>query len=381
MTVNTLQNPATTTSHQNFINAEKDLPNHRTGAIVADCRAAVSCDEGKTEAMTHLDTFSERNSFSDLLTPLISVVVPVYRGEYFLDDLVARVKSSVQSIGGRLELVLIEDGGPDKSWERLQELQQLHPEVVAAQLSRNFGQHKAITAGLSLTTGDWIVVMDCDLQDRPEEIPNLFRTTTEGWEVVLARRVARQDNFLKRACSRAFSWTLGYLTATRQDPTVANFGIYKRSVIEAVLAMPDSFRCFPVMVRWVGFRTTAIDVEHASRSIGESSYSFSSALNLALDTILAFSDRPLRITLKIGMLLSISACCSAFAIIFMALRGSFTQAGWASIIVSIWFFSGLIISLLGCVGLYVGKAYEQSKNRPIFLIRELLSTRGKHASD
>jgi glycosyltransferase involved in cell wall biosynthesis len=328
--------------------------------------------------MTHLETFEERNSLSVHRAPLLSVIVPVYRGEHFLDELVERVKSSVQSIGVSLELVLIEDGGPDNSWKRLQELQQLHPEVVAAQLSRNFGQHKAITAGLSLANGDWIVVMDCDLQDRPEEIPNLFRTTTEGWEVVLARRVARQDKFLKRACSRAFSWTLGYLTATRQDPTVANFGIYKRSVIEAVLAMPDSFRCFPVMVRWVGFRTTAIDVEHASRSIGESSYSFSSALNLALDTILAFSDRPLRITLKIGMLLSISACCSALAIIFMAIRGSFTQAGWASIIVSIWFFSGLIISLLGCIGLYVGKAYEQSKNRPIFVIREILSTRDEH---
>lgn len=304
----------------------------------------------------------------------VSVVVPVYRGEAFLSDLVERVKSSVLAFGVSLEIVLIEDSGPDRSWEFIQNLKQIHPEILAAQLSRNFGQHNAITAGLSLASGDWIVVMDCDLQDQPEEIPRLLQVALEGWEVVLARRVLRQDSRLKCMCSRAFSAVLGYLTGTQQDPAVANFGLYKRNVINAVLAMPDSFRCFPVMVRWVGFRTTAINVEHAPRSSGTSSYTFRLALNLAIDTILAFSDRPLRLILKLGMFLAASSCLAALVVIYKALQGAFLITGWASIFVSVWFFAGLTISLIGCVGIYVGRAYEQAKNRPMFLIREVLGT-------
>jgi len=299
----------------------------------------------------------------------------VYHGEAFLYDLVARIKLAVAGLGVGLELILIEDSGPDRSWEIMLELQKLHPELVVAQLSRNFGQHKAITAGLSLAKGDWVVVMDCDLQDQPEEIPKLFDTAMQGWEVVLARRLQRQDSLVKRACSRVFHKILGYLTGTTLDASIANFGVYHRSVIQAVLAMPDASRCFPIMVRWVGFRTTAIEVQHAPRMRGKSTYSFSSALNLAVDTMLAFSDRPLRLTLKIGLVLALSAFVAAVSIALLALLGIFTQAGWASIIVSLWFFSGLIISLLGCVGLYVGKAYEQSKNRPLFVIREAHSSR------
>jgi glycosyltransferase involved in cell wall biosynthesis len=314
---------------------------------------------------------SRGSSSSENDRPVLSVVVPVYHGEAFLHNLVARVKTAVEPLGVRLELVLIEDSGPDKSWEMMVELQQLHPELVIAQLSRNFGQHKAITAGLSLAKGDWIVVMDCDLQDQPEEIPKLFDTAMQGWEVVLARRLLRQDSMLKCALSRAFHRVLGYLTGTTQDASIANFGVYSRSVIDAVLAMPDASRCFPIMVRWVGFRTTAIEVEHAPRMHGKSSYSFRSALNLAIDTMLAFSDRPLRLTLKFGLILAFTAFTAAISIALLALFDIFTQAGWASIIVSVWFFSGLIISLLGCVGLYVGKAYEQSKNRPLFVVREM----------
>lgn len=314
---------------------------------------------------------SRRSSSCENRQPVLSVVVPVYHGEAFLHNLVARVKAAVEPLGVTLELVLVEDSGPDKSWEMMVELQRHHSELVIAQLSRNFGQHKAITAGLSLARGDWVVVMDCDLQDQPEEIPKLFDTAMQGWEVVLAQRLQRHDSLIKCTFSRAFHRVLGYLTETKQDASVANFGMYSRSVIDAVLAMPDASRCFPIMVRWVGFRTTTVEVEHAPRMHGKSSYSFRSAMNLAVDTMLAFSDRPLRLTLKVGLFLAITAFVAAMCIVLLAFFGIFSQAGWASIIVSVWFFSGLIISLLGCVGLYVGKAYEQSKNRPLFVVREL----------
>lgn len=303
-------------------------------------------------------------------TPKISVVVPVYNGAPFIKSLFERVRGTLAEMNLAFELILIEDGGPDNSWQVIKTLVEQHPEIRGAQLSRNFGQHKAITAGLSMARGEWIVVMDCDLQDQPEEIKRLYTKTREGFDIVLARRLARKDSFLKRLSSKMFNDILGYLTETKSDPAVANFGIYHQNVINSVLAMRDSFPSFPVMTRWVGYRTASVNVEHANRPEGLSNYNFSRSLNLALDTILAFSDKPLRLIVKTGVTISATAFLAAVAIIISWIRQASSQPGWASIIVSIWFFSGLIIFILGVVGLYVGKTYEQTKQRPLFIINK-----------
>lgn len=297
----------------------------------------------------------------------LSIVSPVYRADTLVRQLVSRIKAAVEPLGVSFEIILVDDRSPDNSWEAI--LEQARDERVRGfRLSRNFGQHRAITAGLEQCRGEWIVVMDCDLQDQPEEIPALYSHVQLGYDLVFARRVERQDSWLKRLSSRTFYRLLSYLTETKQDPAIANFGIYHRKVIDSVLAMRESIRYFPTMIRWVGFQSSSITVAHAERPEGNSSYNLRGLINLALDIILAYSDKPLRLTVKLG--LAISTAAFVFVLITLAryLLGHSWEPGYASLIVSIWFFAGLLLSVLGIVGLYIGKTFEQAKNRPIFLI-------------
>ncbi|GAB3852559.1 glycosyltransferase family 2 protein [Hymenobacter terrigena] len=307
------------------------------------------------------------NSSTEAGEVYFSIVSPVYRADTLVAQLVSRIIAAVEPLGRPFEIILVDDRSPDNSWAAI--LAQTTDERVRGfRLSRNFGQHRAITAGLEQCRGEWIVVMDCDLQDQPEEIPGLYHEALKGYDLVFARRVERQDSWLKRTGSRAFYRVLSYLTETKQDPAIANFGIYHRKVVDAVLTMRESIRYFPTMVRWVGFRSGGLAVTHAERSEGTSSYNLRSNINLALDIILAYSDKPLRLTVKLG--LTISAAAFGFVLITLAryLLGHSWEPGYASLIVSIWFFAGLLLSVLGVVGLYIGKTFEQAKNRPIFLI-------------
>jgi dolichol-phosphate mannosyltransferase len=166
--------------------------------------------------------------------PHISIVSPVYRGENLVAELVRRIHQSVSTITLDYEIILVEDCGPDHSWEKIVALAKTDFKVKGFQLSRNFGQHYAITCGLDQSKGEWVVVMDCDLQDRPEEIVVLYQKAMEGYDVVLAKRNQRKDAFLKKFLSKVFYRTLGYLTGSAMDEQVANFGIYHRKVIHAV---------------------------------------------------------------------------------------------------------------------------------------------------
>ena len=302
-------------------------------------------------------------------SPLFSVVSPVYRAAGLVDELVQRIQASLAPITENYEIILVDDCGPDDSWERIRAQAARDPRVVGLQLSRNFGQHKAITAGLDHARGEWVVVMDCDLQDQPEEIPALYRhAVQQGLDLVLARRVERQDSWLKRTGSRAFYRVLSYLTETTQDPAIANFGLYHRRVVAAVLAMRESIRYLPTMVRWVGFRAGSLAVAHAERSEGSSSYNLRRLINLALDIILAYSDKPLRLAVKLGLAISAVAFLLVLVTVGRLVLGHTWQPGYASLIISVWFFAGLILSVLGMVGLYIGKTFEQVKNRPIYLV-------------
>ena len=304
---------------------------------------------------------------------LLSIVSPVYKAEGLVDVLVSRIINCVEKITHDFEIILIDDCGPDNSWQKIQENCAKDTRVTGIKLSRNFGQHYAITAGLDASKGDWVVVMDCDLQDKPEEISKLFTVAQQGFDVVLAQRFNRQDNFLKRMTSKSFYSVLSYLTGTRQDSSVANYGIYHRKVIDAICSMRESIRYFPTMVRWVGFKTTSIKVEHAERLEGETSYNLKRLLNLALDIILAYSDKPLRITVKTGLFISVISFVIALIMVVKAFLGDFIVMGYASLMVSIWFFFGLTISILGIIGLYLGKTFEGVKARPIYIISEFVN--------
>jgi polyisoprenyl-phosphate glycosyltransferase len=303
----------------------------------------------------------------------LSVVSPVYQAATLLDELISRIESAVSSITDSFEIILVEDCGPDQSWEVIERLASANSRVKGIKLSRNFGQHYAITAGLDHAEGEWVVVLDCDLQDLPEEIPALYAKAQTGYHVVLAKRSNRQDGFFKKLSSRIFYRTLAYLTGSHQDESIGNFGIYHRKVITEIQGMRESIRYFPTMVRWVGFKQTSIRVAHAPNTERRSSYNFKRLFNLALDIMLAYSDKPIRLTVKLGMLISFTGFCFAFYTLFRYLSGEIIVAGYASLIISLWLLSGFILITLGMVGLYIGKTFEGVKRRPIYIIESRLN--------
>jgi len=298
-----------------------------------------------------------------------SIISPVYKAENILPILVKRIEDSMLEITSDFEIILVEDGSPDNSWIEIERLSKSNKRIKGIELSRNFGQHYAITAGLDHATGEWIVVMDCDLQDQPEEISKLYSKAKDGYDVVLASRHARQDSFFKRTFSFLFYKVLSYLTGYKQDESVANFGIYHKNVVSAIVKMRESIRYFPTMVKWVGFKTTKIKVEHASRLEGETSYNIKKLIKLAIDIILAYSDKPLQIMIKIGFIISASSMFVALFFLYKWISGMISVTGFTSLIVSIWFLSGIIMMTLGIVGLYIGKTFEGVKNRPIYIIK------------
>lgn len=318
--------------------------------------------------------------------PKISVVTPVYRCAPCLVQLYQRLKKSLETITSDFEIIMVNDNSPDHAWDVIQQLSWQDHRVKGINFARNFGQHYAITAGLDYSRGEWVVVMDCDLQDRPEEIPKLYAKAQEGYDIVFGQRVERQDRFLKRLGSRLFYKVFSYLTDTRQDATIANFGIYHRHVIQTLVGMREKLRFFPTMVQWVGFQSVAIPIEHAGREEGKSSYSLKRLFNLAFDVIISFSDKPLRLTVKLGITMSFVSFLYALYIVIRAMLGIKGIEGWPSLIVSIWFLSGLIIFILGIIGIYISKIYEEAKRRPIYIVKELAGfegddfTNGRNAS-
>ncbi len=301
---------------------------------------------------------------------LISVVIPVYGCKNQLKELISRLNSSISEITEDFEVILVNDSSPDRCWPAIMELCKNDQRIKGINLSRNFGQHFAITAGLEYCSGKWIVVMDCDLQDRPEEIVHLYNKTSEGYDIVFAQRTKRNDSFIKVLLSKFFYKTLAYFTDTEQDYSIGNFGIYGEKAIQSVLMMQDRYRFFPTMIKWVGFERTSIPVEHEKRNEGKTTYSFNKLLNLAINTILTFSDKPLRLTVKFGLLLVFLSLCFTVYNLYLYFDGQIIQRGWTSMIISIWFLSGIIIFISGIIGLYVGKIFDNVKNRPLFIVKD-----------
>ncbi len=300
----------------------------------------------------------------------LSIVSPVYKGEKILEELVLRIHNSVSKITDSYEIILVDDFSPDKSWQKIVEISKKNKNVFGFKLSRNFGQHYAITAGLNQVTGDYVVVLDCDLQDQPEEIEKLFNESQKGFDIVLARRYERKDSIYKKTISKLFYKTLSYLTGTKQDATVANFGIYSKQVINEVVKLEEKIKYFPTMVKWVGFSTSFVNVEHASRSEGKSNYNLKKLLNLALDIVLAYSDKPLRLIIKFGLSIALISFAMVVYVLYEKVTGKVSVSGYASLIISIWFLSGCLLTTLGVVGLYIGKIFEGVKNRPSYIIEK-----------
>lgn len=301
---------------------------------------------------------------------MISIISPVYRAENILPLLVSEIDAVMSRIGEQYEIILVDDRSPDNSWTAMQSLAKDHSNLRVFRLSRNFGQHPTIMAGLSKAKGDWVVVMDCDMQDQPKEIERLYNKAKEGYDVVLARREIRVDSFFKKLSSKAFYKVFNYLAGIEINNEIANFGIYHKKVIDSVLNINDNIKFFPLFVNWVGYKTTSLSVEHSSREDGKSSYSLSRLISLAFNVIVSFSDKPLRIFVGFGAFISLLAVLVAAYFMINYVQGKITEPGFSSLILSIWFLSGVIISCIGIVGIYLGKTFNQTKDRPVFIIDE-----------
>lgn len=300
----------------------------------------------------------------------VSVVSPVYGCQGCLEELVDRVLAVMRGLGTPCEIVLVDDHSPDDAWTRIRDLASRHPQVRGIRLARNFGQHYAISAGIEHARGGRIIVMDCDLQDVPEEIPRLLAALDDGVEVAFAQRQQRQDRRSKRLGSWAFFRVLSWMTGVPQDHSTANFGAYSRKVVDAVNAMPERERCFPLMVKWTGFATGNVPVAHAPRRDGSSGYSFRRLWRLAVGIILSYSDKPLRLVVRIGLVFAVIAFVMAAMSVLRYFSGDVQVAGFTSIIASIWLVGGMMISCLGIIGLYLGRLFVDAKGRPYYLVAE-----------
>ncbi|RLU08047.1 glycosyltransferase [Pseudomonas prosekii] len=300
--------------------------------------------------------------------PEISVIVPVYKAENSLDELYSRLKTSLEAISSDFEILLIEDCGGDRSWPIIERLAQADSRVRGIQLSRNFGQHYGITAGLDACRGQWVVVMDCDLQDRPEEIPRLYAKAQEGYDIVLALRGKRNDPWLKRAASWLFYKAFSYLADFEYSGDSGNFRIISRKVVDNLCEMREQLRFFGALVHWLGFSATGIEVLHAERFEGKSTYTFSKLWDLAMETIIAYSDKPLRLAVKLGFTMALFSFFYGAYLLGATLIHGAVVPGWTSLMVSLFFIGGIIISIQGVVGIYIGKTFDETKKRPLYIV-------------
>ena len=298
----------------------------------------------------------------------LSIVAPAFKCEACIEELHRRLTVVLPTITNSYEIIFVEDGSPQKDWEVIERLCLRDPHVRGVKLSRNFGQHYAITAGLDRAQGDWIVVMDCDLQDQPEEIPRLHAKAQEGWPIVLARRSDRQDSLYRRSVSKFFTLFYNWIGDIRVDNSIANFSICSRKVIESVSQFRERNRSFPMFINEVGFPRTTIDVQHAPRFAGGSSYTFSRLLDFAIQSIVARSNKPLRLSIQFGFLLAAISLVFGFSILLRFMFFESTVPGWPTLAVLISFLGGLGFANLGILGLYLGKVFDEVKGRPLYIV-------------
>ena len=302
--------------------------------------------------------------------PEISVVVPVYGCESCLRALCDRLVATLTKLTPLFEIILVDDRSPQSDWTVIRALADSDARVRGVRLCRNFGQHHAIAAGLRYAEGNWTVVMDCDLQDPPEEIARLYQTAIAGSPVVFSRRMNRKDGGAKRGASRAFSWIHGMFGGFEADASVGNFSIIARRVVLQLRQFRERTRNYGMEVHWLGFQTTYVDVEHAARHSGKSTYTLAKQLRHALSTVLSQSTRPLYASAGLGFAMALGSALYALHLMYRRLFYGLGVEGWTSVMVSLFFLFGVLIMNLGVLGLYLGSIFLELKNRPPFVVEQ-----------
>jgi dolichol-phosphate mannosyltransferase len=336
-----------------------------SGQTLTDFRRAL--EETRPEL---LSTFLRRWS----AVPLISVVSPVYRAEDIVDEFVRQVRQGLERVTADFEIVLVEDGSGDGTWPRIAAACAADARVKGIKLSRNFGQHYAITAGLEFARGAHVVVMDCDLQDDPAFIPDLYAKAAEGYDVVLTSKPERAHGFFKDLTARLFARSLQWAGGmSAPDWLVGGYSILSRRAVDGVLGITDVHRTYLGMVRWLGLPLAQVPVVHRARHRGKSSYSLKRLVRHAIDGWVSQSNRLLYLSVAMGFSFLLAAIL-LIALIFIVyfLRG-FAQ-GWPSLVVLILTCTGTVLMSLGVLGLYVGKIFDQVRSRPLYVVERTLNS-------
>lgn len=303
-----------------------------------------------------------------LKRPLITVLSPVYGCRDCLEKLAERVRATFEGTDLDWELLLVDDRASDEPWEVICALSAQDPRVRGVRLARNHGQHLAIWAGLEAARGDWVAVVDCDLQDDPSVIPTLHaQASAEQVDAVIVERGTWSDSRFRRFASNAFYRTVAVLGGIRLKNT-GNFGLYSRQMVNALVMYKEQEVFLPMMVALTGLKSTTFELDRSDRAAGQSSYNLRTLVRMAIAIIIRFSDRPLKLSVIIGLTFSLLSAAISLIVLFSWLLGAFTVPGWTSTILSVWFLSGLIMATLGIHGFYLGRVFAEVKARPRIII-------------
>ena len=304
----------------------------------------------------------------------LSVVSPCYGAPTLLRQLVGEITKTVSQLTDSYEIILVEDCSPDNSRDIIREICAADQHVKGIFLSRNFGQQPALNAGYDVAQGKYVVTLDCDLQNPPSQIRDLYLKAKEGYDIVFATRQHRPDTFFMTKGSQVFNSLMGFLTDTKQDKTVAEFAIFSHKVIDAMAKMGDYRRYYPLMTQWVGFKTAKVNVEHAVRTDGkDSSYSMKKRIELAVTTAVSFSTKSLRLIVYFGTVITLLAILSAIILVIKTMFMDEEVSGWTTLFVSLWFIAGIMIMIMGIIAVYIGSIFDEVKHRPTYLISEKLN--------
>ena len=306
-----------------------------------------------------------------MAAPRYSFVIPVYNEEETLRELFGRLRAVLDTLDGEAEVILVDDGSTDASYRTLLELHAADERFKAVRLTRNFGHQIALTAGLDFALGDAVVIMDADLQDPPELVPELARRWQEGYDIVHAVRSERRaDPWLKRVTAGVFYRLLRRLANVDVPLDVGDFRLVDRRALDAFRTLRERHRYVRGMFAWLGFRQTGVEYRRPARFAGETKYPFRKSLRLAVDGIVSFSHVPLRLALVVGLFISVVSFGIGLFAIGAKLAGAFVVPGWASLLVVVSFLGGVQLVVMGMMGLYVARIYDEVKARPLYLISE-----------
>ncbi len=306
-------------------------------------------------------------------TNSLSVVIPIYNDEEVIGELLRRLTAVVEDIVGEYEIILVDDGSRDHSWELMQQERAQRTHLRIARLSRNFGQQNAIAAGLSLTTKELIVLMDSDLQDRPEDIPLLIDALLADKEatMAIAQWEERKDSRMKIAVSRLFQRVSNRITDIHQMPRLGIFRVMKKSVVDELRNFPERTATAVSLLYYIGHKYVAVPLKRDARFAGKSGYNLSKMLSLTFARIFSFSMFPIRMVTYLGTLLCVGSMIAALGLIIYKLAGN-VLAGWTSMMVMMLFLFGLNFAFLGILGEYIGRIFLETKQRPNYIIEQVI---------